>query len=97
MLGVGQHAGCGKAGVSPLVLSLALEFTVALSCFLDPGTDIAFSFLVDFVLVPVVFYLIVLAARINISTLRSGGWVFDIQDGEDSHWYEFYQWLREFL
>ncbi|TFK98319.1 sulfate transporter family-domain-containing protein [Pterulicium gracile] len=47
-----------------------------------------------FVLVPVVFYLIVLAARINISTLRSGGWVFDIQDGEDSHWYEFYQWLH---
>jgi SulP family sulfate permease len=40
-------------------------------------------------LVPIVFYIVVFAARIPISTLREGGWIFDL-NGVNTPWYEYF-------
>lgn len=43
-----------------------------------------------FLLIPIVFYIIVFAAHIPISTLRENGWIFQLQ-GVNTPWYEFYK------
>ncbi|KAJ6558135.1 sulfate transporter family-domain-containing protein [Mycena capillaripes] len=46
-----------------------------------------------FVMIPVVFYIIVAAAQINIADLRDSGWVFDmVAGGKHEHWYKFYEY-----
>ncbi|KAK4058034.1 hypothetical protein OIO90_000773 [Microbotryomycetes sp. JL221] len=42
-----------------------------------------------FIAIPVVFYAIAAAARIDIETLRQHGWVFEV-NGVDSTWYEYW-------
>ncbi|KAK4054905.1 hypothetical protein OIV83_000829 [Microbotryomycetes sp. JL201] len=42
-----------------------------------------------FIAIPVVFYAVAAAARINIETLRENGWVFEV-NGVDNRWYEFW-------
>jgi hypothetical protein len=50
-------------------------------------------FPVYFIIMPMIFYIVVLAARLNLDNLRQAGWIFDVGDSEDSHWYEFYYYL----
>ncbi|KAF7293231.1 Sulfate transporter family protein [Mycena chlorophos] len=46
-----------------------------------------------FLAIPLIFYLVVVCARLDLSQLRSGGWVFDIVgDGQSEPWYTFYKY-----
>lgn len=40
--------------------------------------------------IPIVFYIVVLAARIPMSTLREQGWIFNMS-GVDAPWYEYFR------
>ncbi|PBK63679.1 hypothetical protein ARMSODRAFT_894160 [Armillaria solidipes] len=44
----------------------------------------------DFIAIPVIFYVVVLAAGIPMDVLRKNGWVFDVQGGNEAGWYKFY-------
>lgn len=43
----------------------------------------------DFVALPIIFYLVVLAGGLKIDELRKNGWVFDVGEERDP-WYKFY-------
>ncbi|KAJ6632540.1 sulfate transporter family-domain-containing protein [Mycena sp. CBHHK59/15] len=46
-----------------------------------------------FIMIPMVFYIIVAAAQLNIADLRDSGWVFDmVAGGKQESWYKFYQY-----
>ncbi|KAJ7471937.1 sulfate transporter family-domain-containing protein [Mycena latifolia] len=46
-----------------------------------------------FIIIPMVFYIVVAAARLDIADLRDNGWVFDMADkGTEESWYKFYQY-----
>ncbi|KAJ7207976.1 sulfate transporter family-domain-containing protein [Mycena pura] len=48
-----------------------------------------------FLLIPLVFYVVVAAAQLNIADLRANGWVFDVVgSGATEHWYKFYQYYE---
>ena len=53
---------------------------------------------VDFTLIPLLFYLVVLAAHLDISDLRKDGWVFDLgtgsTGGKEENWWRFYEYLN---
>jgi sulfate permease, SulP family len=45
----------------------------------------------DFLFIPAVFYVIVLAARFDLTKLRESGWLFDIgAEGGHEPWWKFY-------
>ena len=48
----------------------------------------------DFVMIPAIFYVVVLSARLNLGELRDAGWLFDVGGGEGK-WYTFYEFLGE--
>lgn len=55
--------------------------------------------LLDFVLIPLVFYIVVFAAHLDIATLRHNGWVFDLGTSssaaaKDQNWWSFYSYLN---
>ncbi|KZP23932.1 hypothetical protein FIBSPDRAFT_736539 [Athelia psychrophila] len=50
-------------------------------------------FPIYFLVIPVVFYIVVAAARLDIPTLRATGWLFDLGDSADEKWYEFYSYF----
>lgn len=43
----------------------------------------------DFLMVPVVFYIVVAAARLDLGVLREKGWLFDMGTSREP-WYHFY-------
>lgn len=50
----------------------------------------------DFLVIPVIFYIVVAAAQLNLADLRESRWIFDV--GADpsqraTHWYSFYSFL----
>ncbi|KAJ7747683.1 sulfate transporter family-domain-containing protein [Mycena maculata] len=46
-----------------------------------------------FLTIPVVFYIVVAAAQLNIADLRESGWIFDMAaGGKQESWYKFYQY-----
>ena len=67
----------------PLVLAAVLRIITS-SRFNHPLVVPAF-----FIAVPVVFYIIVLSARIPMQTLRDGGWIFNLE-GVNTPWYEYF-------
>lgn len=50
---------------------------------------------VDFLVIPIIFYIVVAAAQLNLGQLRQSGWLFDMGNAEDEHWYEFYSYYCE--
>lgn len=47
----------------------------------------------DFLIIPVIFYIVVAAAQLNMGDLRAKGWLFDMgSSGEDESWYTFYSY-----
>lgn len=46
----------------------------------------------DFLTIPVIFYIVVAAAHLDISILRREGWVFDM-GGSSEPWYKFYSYF----
>lgn len=47
---------------------------------------------VDFIAVPIVFYIVVAAAQLNLEDLRRDGWVFEMIGGHEA-WYRFYSYF----
>ncbi len=43
----------------------------------------------DFLAIPIIFYIVVAAAHLDLTTLRKSGWLFDM-DTSDEPWYRFY-------
>ncbi|KAI0795819.1 sulfate transporter family-domain-containing protein [Abortiporus biennis] len=43
-----------------------------------------------FILIPFIFYFVVLCARINLDSLRHTGWLFDMDTSQNGPWYLFY-------
>ena len=41
-------------------------------------------------MIPIIFYIVVAAAQLNLAQLRQSGWLFDMGNAEDKRWYEFY-------
>ncbi|EAU83619.2 vacuole protein [Coprinopsis cinerea okayama7 len=50
-------------------------------------------FPIYFMAIPVLFYVVVLVARMDLSQLRTEGWLFDIADSAHEPWYQFYSYL----
>lgn len=52
----------------------------------------------DFVVIPILFYIIVAAAQVNLDELRENGWLFDIPGGvkgQPEKWWRFYTYFGE--
>jgi hypothetical protein len=47
--------------------------------------------------IPIIFYIVVAAARLDLGALRQAGWLFDMGNSADSAWYEFYTYFGEAL
>jgi SulP family sulfate permease len=43
-----------------------------------------------FIVIPLVFYIVVAAAQLDLGVLRQTGWLFDMGNSADRSWYEFY-------
>ena len=43
----------------------------------------------DFLIIPIIFYIVVAAARLDLHTLREEGWLFNTGTARDP-WYKFY-------
>ncbi|KAJ7629529.1 sulfate transporter family-domain-containing protein [Mycena polygramma] len=71
---------------------------LALAIFLRVITDLLrwrhqLVFPLYFIMIPMVFYIVVAAAQLNIGDLRDSGWVFDmVAGGKKEHWYKFYSY-----
>jgi len=50
----------------------------------------------DFLIIPVAFYVIVAAASLNLDNLRKEGWLFESAQGTGEKWYEFYSYYGEY-
>ncbi|KAJ7577964.1 sulfate transporter family-domain-containing protein [Mycena floridula] len=46
-----------------------------------------------FIIIPMLFYIVVAAAQLNLGNLREDGWLFGVEGGADAKWYEFYTYL----
>ena len=47
----------------------------------------------DFIVIPLVFYIVVAAGGFDLGVLRNDGWLFDIGSTGNEHWYQFYSYL----
>lgn len=47
----------------------------------------------DFIIIPLLFYIVVAAARLNLSELRHTGWIFDMGASAHEPWYKFYSYF----
>lgn len=50
----------------------------------------------DFLVIPILFYVIIAAAQLDLGMLREQGWVFDMANGDHESWYKFYSYFGEF-
>lgn len=50
----------------------------------------------DFITIPLIFYIVVLSARIDLTSLRKEGWIFDMGNTSEP-WYAFYKYYSEFV
>lgn len=50
---------------------------------------------IDFIMISLVFYVVVLSARINLTNLRKDGWIFDMGSTSEP-WYTFYSYYSEY-
>ena len=44
----------------------------------------------DFIVIPMIFYIVVAAAQLDLGVLQQAGWLFDMGNSADRSWYEFY-------
>jgi hypothetical protein len=51
--------------------------------------------LIDFIIIPILFYIVLAASGSSIADWREDGWLFDMSNGKDAKWYEFYTYLGE--
>ena len=51
--------------------------------------------IVDFLIIPVVFYIVVLGAGFDLDALRRDGWLFEVARSEEK-WYRFYTFFGAF-
>jgi hypothetical protein len=76
--------------------SAYLSYVYAISPLSRTGDLMAiFDICADFVVIPLIFYIVVAAARLDLASLRKQGWVFDLGSTQDP-WYEYYKYLSAF-
>ena len=46
-------------------------------------------------MIPIIFYIVVAAAQMDLAVLRQSGWLFDMGNSTDRSWYEFYMYYGE--
>ena len=51
---------------------------------------ISIYLILDFLIIPVIFYIVVLAAGLDLGGLRRSGWLFDMGASAHEPWYTFY-------
>jgi SulP family sulfate permease len=52
----------------------------------------------DFMIIPIVFYVVVAAAQLDLGVLRRDGWLFDMAEGtggREDKWYGYHSYLGE--
>ncbi|KAF7986880.1 hypothetical protein HWV62_12628 [Athelia sp. TMB] len=49
-------------------------------------------FPIYFLVIPIIFYIVVAAAGLDLDTLRKTGWLFNMGDSGDEKWYDFYSY-----
>lgn len=81
----------GESGLGELVFPIC-------TCILGPSRHQLTLEELDFMLIPLVFYVVVFAAHLDITTLRHDGWVFDLgtsasASAKDQNWWSFYSYL----
>ena len=47
---------------------------------------------IDFIIIPLVFYLVVLVGGSDLGDLRKSGWLFDMGSNGKEPWYKFYSY-----
>lgn len=82
-----HHAQVGAPADLPY-MSVSLECTTCAQAHTDMHT------VADFCIIPAVFYIVVAAAGLDLGTLRSIGWLFDMGTSRDP-WYHFYSLFGE--
>lgn len=50
--------------------------------------------IIDFVVMAIVFYIVVNAARLDLGELRQAGWLFSLPSTPGGSWYKFYTYFR---
>jgi len=50
---------------------------------------------IDFIAIPIIFYIVVAVAQVNFTVLRQAGWLFDMSNVAGGSWYEFYTYYGE--
>ncbi|KAF8197043.1 sulfate transporter family-domain-containing protein [Pholiota molesta] len=46
-----------------------------------------------FIIIPIIFYIVVFAARLDLGDLRRAGWLFDMSSSAEEPWYTFYNYF----
>lgn len=58
---------------------------------------IHFRVTLDFIVIPMIFYIVVAAAQLDLGMLTQKGWLFDMGDSADESWYEFYHYYGGYI
>ena len=48
---------------------------------------------IDFLVIPLVFYVVVAAKKLDLHDLRTAGWIFDMGSSVHEPWYQFYNYF----
>jgi sulfate permease, SulP family len=72
----------------PLIFPLCLFFC---SCYRSCGYLLGVY--LDFVVIPLIFYIFVAAAQLKLGNLRESGWLFDLGSAGEDPWYKFYSYF----
>ena len=82
--------------IFPLCEFFCYTFSLGLLCLVRCDNDSdsrCSSQFVDFLIIPVVFYIVVAAAHLNLGALRGSGWLFDMGNTDAFPWYKFYSYF----
>ncbi|KAI4525505.1 hypothetical protein K525DRAFT_261215 [Schizophyllum commune Loenen D] len=74
----------------PFGLAAVLRLVTSFATFSERAGQLIFPGY--FVMIPAIFYVVVLSARLNLGELRDAGWLFDVGGGEGK-WYTFYEFF----
>ncbi|KAL1742153.1 sulfate transporter family-domain-containing protein [Schizophyllum fasciatum] len=74
----------------PFGLAAVLRLVTTFATFSERAGQLIFPGY--FVLIPAIFYVVVLSAKLDLGELRDAGWLFDVGGGEGK-WYTFYEFF----
>lgn len=51
----------------------------------------------DFLVIPIIFYIVVASARLDLNKLRTENWLFDVGSASETPWYHYFSYLGRYL